>query len=100
MYAVIFKAEMSDTLIDGSGDSYFEMAEQMRELALQEYGCVEFTSVTEGNYEISISYWDTLEQIKNWKQDPQHLIAQDLGRSQFYKSYHIQVVEVLREYQG
>ena len=98
MYAVIFKAEINDSLIDGLGDSYSELAQQLRDLALQEYGCVEFTSVTEGKNEISISYWESLEQIKNWKQDPKHLVAQDLGRTQFYKSVKIQVVEILREY--
>ena len=105
MYAVIFKAEINDALIDGAlmdglGDSYSEMAEQLRDSALQEYGCVEFTSVTEGKNEISISYWESLEQIKNWKQDPKHLIAQDLGRTQFYKSVKIQVVDILREYKA
>lgn len=103
MYAVIFRAEINDALIDGAltdglGDSYSDMAQQLRELALQEYGCVEFTSVTEGKDEISISYWESLEQIKNWKQDPKHLVAQDLGRSQFYSSVKVQVVEILREY--
>lgn len=103
MYAVIFRAEINDALIDGAlinglADSYSDMVQQLRDLALQEYGCVEFTSVTEGKDEISISYWENLAQIKNWKQDPKHLVAQDLGRTQFYKSVKVQVVDILREY--
>ena len=93
MYAVIFRAEISK--IDAS---YSEMASTVRDLALNKYGCVEFTAVTEGNQEIAISYWATKEQISAWKNDPLHKHAQELGRSKWYKSYSVQVVEIIREY--
>ena len=93
MYAVIFRAEINEL-----DDTYSEMAAHMRDLAANKYGCVEFTSVTEGNQEIAISYWDDQEQIKAWKQDPEHLVAQELGRSKWYKSYQIQVVKIIRDY--
>jgi len=50
--------------------------------------------------EIAISYWQDLEQIKRWKQDPEHIKAQDRGKSEYYNSYQVQVVEVLREYKS
>lgn len=43
MYAVIFRAEINEL-----DDSYSVMAEQMRELAINKYGCAEFASVIEG----------------------------------------------------
>lgn len=93
MYAVIFKAETNKL-----DDSYSEMALRMRDLAINEYGCTEFISVTENDTEIAISYWESQEQIREWKQDAEHLVAQELGRSAWYKSYKVQVVEVIREY--
>ncbi len=93
MYAVIFKADIHQL-----DDDYSAMAERMRELALKDYGCVEFTACMEGRSEIAISYWESLEQIQAWKQDPEHLQAQALGQNKWYRSYHVQVVEVLREY--
>ncbi len=93
MYAVIFKAE-----INKFNSHYSEMASKMRELAINKYGCKEFTSVTDGIQEIAISYWQDQEQIKQWKQDSQHLVAQELGQSIWYKSYTVQVVEIIREY--
>lgn len=93
MYAVIFKAELNAVT-----DDYSSLATRMRGLALEKYGCTEFNSVMEGLQEISISYWKTLEQINNWKQDPEHLMAQELGRTKFYKSYKVEVVEIIREY--
>jgi len=95
MYAVIFKATINQL-----DDDYTSMAKQLRDLAIAEYGCVEFNSVTAGNEEIAISYWNDLDDIKSWKQDPKHLIAQDLGRRQFYKTHQVQVVEILREYKA
>lgn len=93
MYAVIFRAE-----INKLDSRYSETASQMRELAINKYGCTEFISVTEGTQEIAISYWQDQEQIKQWKQDSEHLVAQELGRSIWYKSYKVQISEILREY--
>ena len=91
MYAVIFKANIKE--LDAQ---YSAMAERMRELAINEYGCTEFTACTEGNKEIAISYWPSLELIKAWHQNPEHKIAQNLGKTKWYESYQVQVTEVLR----
>ncbi|WP_299199875.1 antibiotic biosynthesis monooxygenase [uncultured Amphritea sp.] len=93
MYAVIFRAEIAQL-----DEEYSQMAARMRELALQEYGCLEFTAVVEGANEIAISYWDSMEQIRAWKENAEHLAAQAKGRSQWYRSYRVQIVEVVREY--
>ncbi|HHC73726.1 MAG TPA: antibiotic biosynthesis monooxygenase [Thiothrix sp.] len=93
MYAVIFKAEINK--LDAN---YFDMASRMRDLAINQYGCKAFTSVTEGTQEIAISYWEEQKQITQWKQDADHLAAQALGQHTWYKAYTVQVVEILREY--
>ena len=93
MYAVIFRAEINEL-----DSRYSDMASRMRDLAINQYGCMEFTSVTEGMQEIAISYWQDQEQIKKWKQDSEHLVAQELGQSVWYKSYKVQIVEILSEY--
>lgn len=93
MFAVIFRATINQ--IDSA---YSETAERMRKLAIDKYGCSEFTAVTAGNEEIAISYWKEEEQIRAWKADGEHLVAQRLGREKWYKAYKIEVVRVLREY--
>lgn len=93
MYAVIFKARINQL-----DDSYSKTALRMRELAINKYGCTEFIAAIEGENEIAISYWENQEQITKWKQDSEHLVAQELGRSTWYKSYKVEVVEVIREY--
>jgi len=93
MYAVIFRAK-----INRLDSRYSEMASRLRELAISKYGCTEFTSVTENGQEISISYWQDQQQIESWKQDSVHLVAQQLGKTTWYLSYKVEVVEILREY--
>ena len=45
-----------------------------------------------------MSYWENEEAIKKWKRDSEHTLAQESGRSTWYESYIVQVVEIKREY--
>ncbi len=93
MYAVIFRAEINQW-----DQEYSDTAVRLRNLAMEKYGCRDFVAMTEGDQEVAISYWETLEQISRWKQDAEHIKAQQRGRSKWYRTYQIQIVEVLREY--
>jgi heme-degrading monooxygenase HmoA len=94
MYAVIFRAQTRDL-----DDEYTAMAARMRELA-RSYGCVDFISLSEGDTELTISYWDSKEQILAWRQNEAHRRAQALGREKWYRHYQVQIVKIVREYQG
>jgi len=74
------------------------MLMELRELAISKYGCLDLQSLTEGEKEITISYWKNLDDIKQWKHDERHLFAQRLGKEKWYKSYEVQVVEIIKEY--
>lgn len=95
MYVVIFKATVKQL-----DDDYMYHARRLRELAISKYGCTDFTSLTENNQEISLSYWNSLEDIQAWKNDEQHKQAQALGKSLWYSHYKVEIVEILREYAG
>jgi len=93
MFAVIFRAKIAR-----ADAEYTRTASRLRELALGEYGCLEFTSVTEGGKEIAISYWENEDQIRQWKNNAEHVLAQELGRSRWYEAYRVEIVEVRRQY--
>ncbi len=93
MYAVIFHAEVAQL-----DEEYFAAAKQLRELAMTQYGCLDFVATSEGSREIAISYWPSLDHIKYWQQNAAHLQAQQQGRARWYKSYKVEVVELLRTY--
>jgi len=93
LFAVIFRAKVA--LLD---DQYSIMASEMRDLAIEKYGCLEFVATTEGEDEIAISYWPDEDSISRWKSDTKHIKAQKLGQSKWYKSYTVEVVELKRKY--
>jgi len=89
VFVVIFRARVADV-----DDEYLRTASRLRKLAREKYGCVEFVSVTEGEEEISLSYWRTREEIEGWKNDAEHLVAQRSGRERWYRWYEVQVAEI------
>jgi heme-degrading monooxygenase HmoA len=95
MFVVIFRAKVRH--FDAE---YAAMAARMRELALKEFGCLDFCAVTEGDQEVALSYWPDEAGIRAWKQHADHLIAQQFGRERWYASYSVEVAEVKWAYQS
>ncbi len=93
MFVVIFRAQAK--ALDAE---YSAMAAQMRQLALTQFGCLDFTAVTEGDQEVALSYWPDEARIRAWKQHADHPMAQRLGRERWYASYSVEVAEITRRY--
>jgi heme-degrading monooxygenase HmoA len=93
MFIVIFRAT-----IRRLDDEYSKVAARMRELALSEFECLEFHSVTEGRNEVALSYWKSEESIRAWKAHPEHIAAQVRGKEVWYESYSVQIAHITREY--
>ncbi len=94
-FVVIFRAR-TRTL----DDEYLKVAARMRELALSQFGCLEFQAVTEGRDEVALSYWSDEQSIRAWKSHAEHVLAQQLGRERWYESYVVQVAQITREYRN
>lgn len=93
MFVVIFRATVRQL-----DSEYSALAARMRELALTRFGCTEFHSLMEGNEEVALSYWPDEESIVAWRQHPEHVEAQRLGRTRWYESYSVQVTKITRDY--
>lgn len=93
MFVVIFRAQPAK-----QDEQYTETVNKMRQLALEHYGCLDFIAISEGEQEIALSYWESEDAIKLWKNDTEHILAQQQGRKTWYKSYTVQVAEIKREY--
>lgn len=94
-YAVIFTSQRTDDDREG----YAKMADAIEALAKQQPGFlrVESTRNQEGQG-ITVSYWESLEAIQNWKGNAKHLVAQQLGKEKWYSHYHVEICQVLRSY--
>lgn len=92
-YAVIFTSIQNENIT-----GYQEMAKKMETLAKQQKGFLGIESAR-NDIGITVSYWDSLEAIKTWKQHSEHLLAQQKGRTQWYNWYHVRICKVEREYE-
>ncbi len=91
-YAVIF------TNLRTEGDhGYAIMADRMEKLASQQPGYLGHESAREG-VGITVSYWESLEAIRNWKAQTEHLFAQQKGRDSWYSAYKVRICRVERDY--
>ena len=93
MYVVIFRA----TFLKSDAE-YAITASALREMALRDFGCLEFSAVAEGGREVALSYWPDLASITAWKAQAEHLVAQKQGRARWYTSYRVQIARVERDY--
>jgi len=91
-YAVIFTSKRTE--ID---ENYSEMATKLVELAQLQEGFLGIESAR-NEIGITVSYWKTLEDIKNWKQNLDHLDAQKLGVTKWYENYIVRIALVEKEY--
>ncbi|WP_462165310.1 antibiotic biosynthesis monooxygenase family protein [Pseudoalteromonas sp. GB43] len=88
-YAVIFTNTLSD---DTAG--YEEVANRMVELAEQQPGYLGIESVRD-SLGITVSYWQSLDAIKAWKQNVEHLNAQQLGRDKWYSAFTTRIANTI-----
>jgi heme-degrading monooxygenase HmoA len=93
-YAVIFTNTRTE-----QDDGYSKMAELMEELARQQPGFLDFESARGDSLGVSISYWESLQDIANWKANTDHLFAQQKGISDWYQWYKVRICLVEREYE-
>lgn len=100
-YAVIFTSTQKETI-----EGYAAMANQMEVLAKQQSGFLgmdsarnDTSTALNGAVGITVSYWESLEAIKNWKQQTDHLVAQQKGRQDWYSWYNVRICMVEHEYE-
>lgn len=91
-YAVIFSS-----LRTKDDNGYADMSDRMVELAAEQPGFLGVESARDG-LGITVSYWDSLENIRHWKMVAEHQIAQELGRQTWYSAYKTRICLVERDY--
>ncbi|MFC4307123.1 antibiotic biosynthesis monooxygenase family protein [Cohnella boryungensis] len=93
-YAVIFSSQRTE------GDNgYGRMADEMEETAARQPGFIGIESVRDAaGAGITISYWESMEAISQWKSHAAHRAAQEQGKRQWYENYEVKICRVEREY--
>ena len=92
-YAAIFSSTHT-----GAHEGYAEDTETILELAKDHPGFLGVEAAGDDNLSIAVSYWDSDETIRAFKELADHLIIQKRGRDTYYKSYKVRVAKVERDY--
>ena len=95
MIVTIFKYRMRA----GVDKEYGDHASRLLEIAQKMPG---FASIkgyaAEDGEQLILVEFESEQALARWREHPDHLIAQELGRSKYYAEYQIQVCNTLREY--
>ncbi|KLU09793.1 antibiotic biosynthesis monooxygenase [Kocuria sp. SM24M-10] len=94
--AVIFTSQRSAS---APGDGYDETAKHMEELARQQPGFLSMESARNADgFGITVSYWQSAQHARAWKEVTEHLEAQRRGARDWYAEYTVRVATVERHY--
>jgi heme-degrading monooxygenase HmoA len=93
-YAVIFTSQRTE-----GENGYGEMAERMVRLASGQPGFLGVESVRDASgFGVTVSYWSSLEAIREWKRHEEHRAAQEKGKTVWYEHYVARICKVERDY--
>lgn len=95
--AVIFevipkKAHMQD---------YLDVAKELKEHLMNMEGFISierFQSLVDEKKLLSLSFWESEEAVKSWREQVEHRQAQQKGYKDYFDSYRIRVAGVFRDY--
>ncbi|MGG4341976.1 antibiotic biosynthesis monooxygenase family protein [Paenibacillus lautus] len=91
-YACIFVSKRTE------GDrGYGAMTDKMAELAAKQPGYLGVESARDEGLGITVSYWDSLEAIRLWKENAAHQVAQERGKNEWYESFGLRICKVERD---
>ena len=81
-----------------NADEFQRLADRMLELAESMPGFVSYKVYSsEDGERCSIIEFETPEQLRAWREHPEHREAQRIGRERFYEDYTLHVAEPTRE---
>ena len=92
-YAAIFTSVHT-----GDHEGYAKDTETILELAKGHPGFLGVDAAGDDDLSIAVSYWDSDEAIRKFKQLADHLVIQQRGRANYYTSYKVRVARVERDY--
>lgn len=93
-YAVIFSSQRT-----AGDEGYDQMAERMVELAATQPGYLGVESARGADgFGITVSYWAGVDNIRAWKANAEHQLAQETGKSSWYGHYEVRIALVERAY--
>lgn len=97
MIAVIFEVWPAS----GQEERYLELAADLRSELERIDGFVSverFSSLSEAGKLLSLSIWRDEDAVREWRENSDHLTAQNEGRASIFRNYRLRIAAVVRDY--
>jgi heme-degrading monooxygenase HmoA len=92
---IVFRARRTP---EGDGEEYYAQLERMSAIARSMPGYISHKPyVAEDGERLTLFEWESAETLRAWADHPEHVPVKRLGRRKFYREYHLQVCELVRE---
>ena len=94
MVVVVFRSRIRPENADG----FHALADRMLALAQEMPGFISYKAYAADDGErVSIHEWETAEHLRSWREHPEHVKAQALGRKRYYAEYTSYICDTPRE---
>jgi heme-degrading monooxygenase HmoA len=94
MIVTVFRSR----LMPGLREEYVALVDRMVEIAATMPGYISHKGFfAEDGERVTIVEFAHTEGLEAWRQHPEHVQAQRLGRQRYYAEYHVQVCELVRD---
>ena len=97
MVAVIFEAIPAKE----KWNEYLDIAARLKPELVKIEGFISierFQSLTNPEKVLSLSFWETEESVRQWRNTELHRAAQSAGRASVFDDYRLRIAAVLRDY--
>jgi len=96
MVVIVFRARLRKGIDE---QELAKVGARMYEIAASMPGFISYKDFAAADGEnVSIVEFESPETLRAWREHPEHKVAQQRGRDEFFAEYHIQVCNPLRDY--
>jgi heme-degrading monooxygenase HmoA len=96
MVVIVFRTRLRDGIDE---QELGRMGQHMYEIGSAMPGFISYKDFTAADGEsLSLVEFESLETLAAWRDHPEHKLAQQRGREEFFAEYHIQVCTPVRDY--
>lgn len=89
-YAVVFISKLNEGIT-----GYQEMNELTYNEALKIPGFIKENSARNSDKTgVSVSFWDNMDSINQWKENIIHKLAKEKGKSEFYEYFEVYITQI------
>ncbi|HZU55534.1 MAG TPA: antibiotic biosynthesis monooxygenase [Actinocrinis sp.] len=95
MILVVFRSRFSDQVDAEYDETEERLAKRVREMAGDDLVQLKKYTAEDGE-RLALVWWRNPETLEQWRNDPEHQDAKELGRTQWYEFFELSIAEVVR----